>query len=187
MKFLKKHKSNFLFVGVILILFFTPIGFQIKVLMNRYIHFSPSEIEKEEQITLSNYNWSLTDLNSNNIDFNNFKDKVIVINFWGTWCPPCVAEMPSFQKLYNSYNKEVVFLFVANDKVENVLKFMDKNRYTFPVQFEVSSTPTELVSGSLPTTFIIDKNGNIVMKKKGAANWNSDKVRTSLDKLLQKE
>ncbi|MEN8928395.1 MAG: TlpA disulfide reductase family protein [Flavobacteriales bacterium] len=185
MKFLKKHKGNIIFLALLAIIFFTPIGFQLKVLVNRYINFAPSEITKEEQIKLSNYNWNLTDAKGNDIDFNKYKDKVILINFWATWCPPCVAEMPSFQELYDSYKNEVVFLFVANDKAEKVTSFMKKENYTFPVQFESSATPPELVSSSLPTTFILDKKGNIVMQKKGAANWNSDKVRNLLDRLLK--
>ena len=184
MKFLKKHKGNLIFFAIFTIIFFTPIGFQLKVLVNRYIHFSPSEIAKEEQVSLSNYNWNLTDHNGNTVDFNQYKNKIIVINFWATWCPPCVAEMPSLQKLYDSYNSDVVFLFIANDKEEKVSSFLNVNKYSFPVFYEVSNTPIEINSCTLPSTFIIDKSGNIILSKSGAANWNSDKVRAILDKLI---
>ena len=182
MKFLKKHYKNILFASIILILFLTPAGFQLKVLLHKYINFSPSEIAIEEQVTLANYNWQLTDLNGAEINFNEFKNKVVIINFWATWCPPCVAEMESFQELYDSYKNEVVFLFVANDKVEKVNAFMKDHNYSFPVLFETSTTPSELQSRSIPTTFIIDKNGNIVMSKKGASDWNSDFIHTFLNK-----
>lgn len=182
MKFLKKHKSNLIFTAIILIIFLTPLGFHLKVFVNRYINFSPSEIPLEEQITLNNYNWQLTDDKGSQIDFNDFNDKVIVINFWATWCPPCVAEMPSFQKLYDKYQDKVIFLFVANDKTEKVNKFMIDKSYHFQNFYEVSNTPPELISSSIPTTFIINKRGNIIMKKKGAANWNSDFIHTFLNK-----
>ena len=116
MKFLKKHKKSILFVLILALIVFTPLGFNLKVLIHKYIHFNPSEIAQEEQITLNNYNWQLRDLKDAKIDFNAYRNKVIVVNFWATWCPPCVAEMPSFQELYDSYKNEVVFLFVANDK-----------------------------------------------------------------------
>lgn len=185
MKFLKKHKGNLIFFGFLAIIFFTPVGFQLKVLLNRYVHFSPTEIAKEEQRTLANYNWNLTDDKGTKIDFNDYKDKVVLINFWATWCPPCVAELPSFQKLYNSYKKEVVFLFVANDKAEKISEFMTKYGYRFTNYYEVSETPTELQSSSIPATFVISKEGKIVISKKGAANWNSEFVRNTLNKLIK--
>lgn len=186
MKFLKKHKSNLIFAAVILIIFLTPIGFHLKVFVNRYINFSPSEIALEEQVTLNNYNWNLTDDKGTEIDFNSYKNKVVIINFWATWCPPCVAEMPSFQELYIKYKDDIVFLFVANDKQKKVTNYMEENNFTFTNFYEVSPTPTELVSSSIPTTFIIDKKGRIVMQKKGAANWNSDYINSFLKKIIEK-
>lgn len=185
MKFLQKHKKNLIFTSIILILFLTPAGFHLKVLIHKYINFSPSEIVIEKQVTLANYNWQLTDEKGAKIDFNEFKGKVVVLNFWATWCPPCVAEMESFQKLYSSYKNEAVFLFVANDKLKKVSTFMESNTYNFPNFFEASSTPPELVSSSIPATYVIDKKGNIVIEKKGAANWNSDYVRKVIDKLIK--
>jgi peroxiredoxin len=63
-----------------------------------------------------------------------------------------------------------------------VNNYIKDNNYTFPVHFESTSIPTELISNSIPTTFIIDKSGKIIMKKKGASDWNSKQVRTFLDK-----
>ena len=184
MKLLKKHKKNLIFAAILLILFLTPAGFHLKVFLHKYINFSPTEIVIEEQVTLADYNWQLRDENGAKINFKEFKNKVVVINFWATWCPPCVAEMESFQNLYDSYKNEVVFLFVANDKEEKVKGFMTDNNFNYPNYFEASTTPPELVSRSIPATFIIDKNGKIVMEKKGAADWNSEFVQSFLDKLI---
>ena len=90
--------------------------------------------------------------------------------------------MPSFQKLYDKYQDKVIFLFVANDKTEKVNKFMIDKSYHFQNFYEVSNTPPALISSSIPTTFIINKRGNIIMKKKGAANWNSDFIHTFSNK-----
>ena len=92
--------------------------------------------------------------------------------------------MPSFQKLYDVYNKEVVFLFVANDEVNKVAKFLSKHEYTIPAYFETSNRPVEMQSNSLPTTYIISKNGEIVVDKTGAVDWNSNKVKNLLDELV---
>jgi thiol-disulfide isomerase/thioredoxin len=185
MKFLKKHKGNLIFFAIFTIIFFTPIGFQLKVLVNRYIHFSPSEIAEEEQISITNYDWNLTDDNGTEVDFNDYKGRVVIVNFWATWCPPCVAELPSFQKLYDSYKSKVVFLFVANDKTEKVERFMTKYNYQFTNYYEISRTPSELQSRSIPATFVISKQGKIAMSKTGATNWNTEKVKNVLDRLLK--
>ena len=103
------------------------------------------------------------------------------MNFWATWCPPCVAEMPSFQNLYSDYGDRVVFLFVANDDPDRVIRFMENKELSLPVYFQVSEVPGEMSSNSLPTTYIIDPRGVIIASKVGAADWNSSKVRALLD------
>ncbi len=187
MKLLKKHKSNLIFLVIFASIIFTPLGFQLKVWMNRYLYFSPSEISKEDQISLNDYNWKLIDDKGIEIDFNDHKEKVVLVNFWATWCPPCVAELPSFQELYNDYNQQVSFLFVANDQVESVSSFMAKNTYHFPYYFELSTTPPALRSSSIPATYILDRQGKIRVFKTGATNWNSKKIREILDKLISEK
>ena len=132
MKFNKKTISNIVFVIIIGLLLYPPT----KVYFIRLISFSPSVITEDKQEKLTTYNWNLKGLNTSNIDFNDTKGKVIFVNFWATWCPPCVAEMPSLQELYESYNQEVEFLFVANDKKEKVTSFMKNNNYTFTNYYE---------------------------------------------------
>ena len=87
------------------------------------------------------------------------KGKVVFINYWATWCPPCIAEMPSLQKLYSEYKDKAVFLFVANDEPDKVGYFMREKGFNFPVYFQVSEPAEELRSKSLPTTFIINSEG----------------------------
>lgn len=188
MKFLRKNLSNILFILFIVFLF-TPYGLPVRATFIKAVSFVTTrvfsmEVEKADQIKLANYEWKLVDLEGRERNFESYKGKVIVLNFWATWCPPCVAEMPSFQKLYNDYGDKVVFLFVANDDQEKVHTFLRKKEYRMPVYFQKSSVPEEISSNALPTTYIIDSNGNIVAKKVGAADWNSNKVRELLDQLL---
>ena len=93
--------------------------------------------------------------------------------------------MPSMDKLYVDYKDKVDFYFVSNEKAETLRKFMDKNGYKFPVQIAKSNYPIEFDTSSIPRTYLIDKSGNIVIDKKGAANWNSEKVRQQIDELLK--
>jgi thiol-disulfide isomerase/thioredoxin len=149
--------------------------------------FSPSVVDKEDRIVLTDYNWQLVDENGVAYNFNDAKGKVIFINFWATWCPPCIAEMPSMEKLYQDYKEDVVFLFVSNEKQEVISKFKEKNDYEFLVQAALTPNPELLETSSIPRTFVIDQQGNIVIDKSGAADWNSAKVRVLLDDLLNLE
>ena len=181
MKITKKHISNILFVVLIGLMLYPPT----KTYFIRFISFSPSEISSEKQQSLSSYTWHLKGLNTTNVDFNQLKGKVIFVNFWATWCPPCVAEMPEIQKLYNDYKEKVVFLFVTNDDWETVQKFLTKNNYHLPIYNPLTQPPKELISNSIPTTYVINKQGKIVVQKTGAASWNSKTTRKMLDKLLK--
>ena len=188
MKFIKKHLSNIIFIGFIVLLF-TPFGLPIRTTLIKGMSFVTTRVfsienDREEREILSSYNWKLVSTNGEVLDFNELKGKVILVNFWATWCPPCIAEMPSFQKLYNVYKDDVVFLFVANDEEKKVATFINKNEYTFPVYFEATNRPVEMDSNSLPTTYIISRNGEIVVDKTGAVDWNSYKVIELLDGLI---
>lgn len=158
----------------------------IQVFVQRLISFSPSEKAETEREILQDYNWNLTQLNEEDANFSQSEGKIIIVNFWATWCPPCVAEMPSFQKLYDTYGSQVDFYFVTSEKPEKVEKFMQKNKYTLPIFFQTAEAPKQLESSVLPTTYLISKSGEIIIDEEGAADWNSDKMRALLDKLLAK-
>ncbi|MEA1786228.1 TlpA disulfide reductase family protein [Arenibacter sp. GZD96] len=184
---LKKHKDkliNALLVVAALILLFTPIGFYAKVYVNQFLSGSPDVLKEQKQLVVHNYNWQLLDTQGQTLNLEDYKGRVVVINLWATWCPPCVAEMPSFQKLYDDYADKVDFLFVANDDVSKVTAFIEKKGYTLPIYYGLSEVPDDLASRSIPTTYLIDKQGKMIIKEVGAADWNSSKIRTVLDDLL---
>lgn len=183
----KKFKtSNIIFV-IVIALFIIP---QTREFIQVWIHKGvslvnqASLIEEDDRSTVSSVNWQLGSDRQNTLDFETTKGKVVFINFWATWCPPCIAEMPSLQALYDDYNDKVVFLFVTNDPLETVKKFKTKHNYDFEVYNPLNEAPIELSTRAIPRTFIINKNGQIVVDKSGAVNWNSDKVRSQLNALL---
>ncbi len=184
MKFLKKNWSNLLFGVFILALIIPQTRMPIQVFLQRMISFSPSEIDEEDRALLNDYQWNLTDLDSEKISFSQSEGKVILINFWATWCPPCVAEMPELQELYNIYGDRVDFYFVTNEELQPINFFLEKKDYDFPVYITSEPSPEVLASSVLPTTYVISKSGKIIMQKTGAASWNSEKVHQVLDQLL---
>lgn len=187
MKFLKQNWSNILFILFIILLLVPQTRKPIQVTLNRLIAFSPSEISEEKRDVLENYDWRLSDLEGNMTDFNNSRGEVTLINLWATWCPPCIAEMPSFQKLYDDYGDKVDFYFISSEEEDKLLHFLDKKEYDLPIYQPFSSTPQQLRSNSLPTTYLISRSGEIVVAKKGAANWNDRSFRQLLDDLIKKE
>ncbi|CAM1333290.1 TlpA family protein disulfide reductase [Tenacibaculum aestuariivivum] len=181
MRFTKKNITNIIFITIILLLLYPPT----KVYFIRLISFSPAIIKTEKSVKLKHYNWNLKGLNTSDINFNSTKNNVVFISFWATWCPPCIAEMPSIQKLYNDYKNQVTFILVTNENWNTVDKYYTKNQYNLPTYTNSSNPPHELKATSIPATYIINKQGNIVTAKKGAANWNSTKVRALLDQLIK--
>lgn len=185
MNFLKKNWSNIVFIVIIILLIIPQTRKPIQVGLNRLISFSPSEISKEKRENLDDYNWRLRSIDGEMHYFTETQGEVAIVNLWATWCPPCIAEMPSFQKLYNDYGKNVNFYFVSSEEMENIIPFVQKKAYTFPVFQPLSVSPKKLESGNLPTTYVISKSGEIVVNKTGAANWNDKKFRELLDELLE--
>lgn len=182
-----KNWSNILFV-VVLILFLIPsTRFQLQVYINQAFSFSPSIEDEDELEQLIDYQWKLTDQDGKQKNFSSSKGKIAVINYWASWCGPCVAEMPSLHLLYKQYKNEVDFYFIARDEPQAIDNFMLKNNYDFPVYYEISSPPQQMKSNQLPTTFLIDQQGNIRISKTGAADWNSNKINALMRQLLQKQ
>lgn len=140
------------------------------------------------------FNFSLIDIESQRMAMNSFKGKVIFINVWASWCGPCKAEMPSIEKLYASLDKnDIAFIMLSIDKKGNedkINKYLRANDFTFPVFRPVyegdSSFPDILKVPSIPTTFVIDKSGELVFKKIGIANYYTKKFRSFMRNLVQK-
>jgi cytochrome c-type biogenesis protein len=120
--------------------------------------------------------FTLLDQYGNEHTLSDYKGKVVFLNFWATWCPPCQKEMPDIEALYNEYNQnqdDVIFLGISNPRSEEntntrelekegVIEFLEKNNLTFPVVFdETGEIFNQYSISALPTTFMIDKEGNI--------------------------
>ncbi|WP_338356845.1 TlpA disulfide reductase family protein [Yeosuana marina] len=186
MKLSKSQRSNLFFLLIIAILIIPQTRKPIQIFLNKGLALiSPSVESKEKQTALKSYDWKLKNENGKVFNFESTKGKVVFVNFWATWCPPCIAEMPSIQKLYTDYQDKVIFLFVTSDFYSDINPFLDKNKYSFKVYRPLDGSTGLFDVPSIPRTFLIDQNGNIVIDESGAANWNSDKVRATIDGLLK--
>jgi len=182
--FLKKNWLDIVLVALILVVLIPQTRMPIQVFLQRFVSTAPSEIDKGERIVISDFTWELVSLDGNMVAFDKSEGKVILVNFWATWCPPCVAEMPSLQELYNTYGAQVDFYFVTSETPEVARQFLQNTKYTFPVFLASQWPPKEIQTQTIPTTYLISKKREIVVKEKGAANWNDEKVLKIMDDLL---
>lgn len=187
--FLSKAGDAFFLIFVIAMLF--PQGrLAIGGAINRVKAFvvDPSIKDDGKLIPENDFNWSLQEIDGSKINLSQSKSKVIFINLWATWCPPCVGEMPEIQALYDRFkdNKNIDFYLITNDKISKIKSFIEKRGYTFPVYHSLSDTPISFRTRSIPTTFVISKSGKIVIQKTGAANWGGNKMIKIVDELIKK-
>jgi len=137
--------------------------------------------------------FSLKGLDGNIVKLSELKGKVVVIDFWATWCGPCIASFPSLQKVYEKYKSHPDVVILALNTWENeegaereakVRKFMEEKKFTFPVLFDDNFVYKYGVEG-IPTKFIIDKKGMIQFKNVGFEGAKMfDEMSVQIDMLL---
>jgi thiol-disulfide isomerase/thioredoxin len=131
--------------------------------------------------------FSFTDANGKTASTADLKGKVVFINFWASWCPPCRAEMPSLEKLYQQLKDDdrFVFVFINEDDDKNkAIQYLEKNHFTMPLFYTSGTVPPEIYTGNLPTTIVLNKAGKIVLKHKGMAGYDSEQFIGQLKELL---
>ncbi len=134
-------------------------------------------------------NFTLKSLQGGNVSLKDFKGKVVLINFWATWCYSCIIEMPSMEKIYNKYKNEgfVILGVDIMEPEERVRKFIQKNGYTFPILLDPEgSLRKDYPMTGIPTSYLVDKNGNLKSKILGAREWDDPETEKNIIELLDK-
>jgi len=124
----------------------------------------------------------LTDLEGGAISLDDFKGKTVFLNYWATWCRPCIAEMPDIDEAAKILGEEdFVFIAASDESVDKIKKYITTIDYSF--QFvKLNSSVFDLEIMALPTTMIINKQGEIIYNEVGARKWNSE---TEINKLRE--
>lgn len=136
-------------------------------------------------------NFTLPDIDGNPHSMSELKGKVVMLNFWASWCPPCVREMPSMERLYAKY-KDKDFVVVGVNQWEDedtVFEFIGRLDLepTFPILLDRESRVSEQYSvKGLPTTFLINKDGNIQYRAMGGREFDHPAVGKLIDDMLKK-
>ncbi|BDD09926.1 hypothetical protein FUAX_23580 [Fulvitalea axinellae] len=125
----------------------------------------------------ADYNFTLVSADGQRVPFSQFKGKTVFLNFWASWCPPCVAEMPDIQALYEraKTDSDIVFVMVTADKkMAKAQKFFEKKGYDMPLYKNVSALPAVFNHSSIPSTFVISPSGQVTFSHSGMAYYNTD-------------
>jgi len=156
---------------------------------NAETHFweSLSLIRFDEKIKAENF--ALKDLNDNVVHLEDYRGKVIFLNFWTTWCPACLVEMPSMEKLHQEF-KEKDFVILAVDMQEDseqVKKFKARFKLSFPILLDTEGVVAAYFGvNAIPVTYFIDRAGYLYAAAMGARDWASEDAFQLIKHLLEK-
>lgn len=118
--------------------------------------------------------FTLTDLEGNSVSLKDFRGKNVYLNFWASWCPPCKAEMPDIEKLYQETKGTDLVILAVNigEDKKTVAKFIGENKYNFKVLLDANSSVAQAYGiSSIPVSIFIDKEGNMVNSQVGALSY----------------
>ncbi|WP_421807740.1 TlpA family protein disulfide reductase [Flagellimonas sp.] len=184
MKISKKTVLNIILILFVLSFFVTPIGYYGKIWLNRLFSFSPEVIEKTERQQITDYDWRLKDADWNFFNFEKSKGNVVFINFWASWRLPSEAELASIQELYDKYKGQMDFYIITNEEQEPVEAFMEEHGFSFPVTYLIIGEKMPVSADKVPSSYLLDKEGRVVIHEEGISDWSSEKVYQLLDELI---
>ena len=130
-----------------------------------------------------------SDLENNIFTIQDFNGKNLFINYWATWCNPCLAEMPYMAELYENYKDEedIIFLYLSREKLEVIKNYIpkDESLQQLPI-YKIITDDEFFATSGIPTTFIINSDGEVIVKDLGSAFWNDESVFKLIDNLIGK-
>ncbi len=142
---------------------------------------------KTNNKTPFDFNFTVKDLSGKRMEFKDLQGKVIFLNLWATWCGPCRSEMAAIHQLYENIDKEkIAFVMLSLDRdehLEKVKSYITSRSFTFPVYMPSGYLADQLQVPSIPTTFVINKEGLIDLKEVGMKNYNTPKFKKYLEEL----
>lgn len=186
---IRKNWSTVIMIAVLILLWVNPDAkaWVMRQMISTGLFNSKIE-EKTKESSLVPPNFSVKNENGEITETSQLRGKVVFINFWASWCPPCRAEFPSVQKLYDRYrsNENMVFLTVnLDDELILGKNYLQKEKFTIPFLVPDSSIPKELYNGSIPATTVLDKTGKIRMHHSGMADYSKASFYQEIEQLLK--
>lgn len=136
--------------------------------------------------------FSITDIKGDTYALNDFKDKAVLINFWATWCAPCVVEFPKLVTLATAH-KDMTFFMISSDIDNDKINYFLTKQGTLPPNMIVARDPQQKITSGiygtyqLPETYILDRTHHIMRKIVGDTDWNGESMNNFLQSLTQEK
>lgn len=139
---------------------------------------------------ISASDFELPDMDEEKVKLSKYRGKVVLLNFWATWCPPCIREMPSMERLHQQVDAEEFKVLAVNqmEDVDQVFAFTGQLDVdpTFEILFDATSEVSQAYAvRGLPTTYLIDKKGNIRYRAVGGREFNHPGVIEIINQLIE--
>jgi|LSQX01.3.fsa_nt_gb thiol-disulfide isomerase/thioredoxin len=164
------NKQTKVIIGIaafVLLLLLATLGYNL---------FAPKYSQQDDSLSNSSQaeknvapDFTVQDASGTDVSLSDFKGEPVVLNFWASWCPPCKAEMPDYEKMYQEYSpKGVVFMMVNltdgdRETTDRAKQFLNDNNYTFPAYFDTTLSAADAYEiYAIPKSIFIDQDGNVV-------------------------
>lgn len=148
----------------------------------------PEHIIKNQNIENKNSDFTVYDLNKKSITLSSLLNKIVMINFWATWCAPCIEELPSLNKLAKYYPKDLIILAVSNENTDDIKNFLmsfpDFHSNFIPANVGKDKMLATFSLRAFPETYILGKNGQLIEKIIGPQKWDSEEWKKKIKSFI---
>ena len=190
-----KNKLMGIYALVLCLMFFTVSGCEKESVQTVPTDTVLSQAMRTAGIPLPNTPLAAPDfilnlLNGGDRSLSSYKGQVVLLNFWATWCPPCVMEMPSMENLYQRFKDQGLEILAVNvgESTNTAKDFIDLHGFTYPVMMDTNhSVARQYGIQYFPTTFIIDRSGMVINMSIGFKQWDTSEMITAFDLLLKND
>lgn len=143
---------------------------------------SENRIQKLERLMNKPIDWVLRDINGNVIDLYCFRGKkIVILNLWASWCPPCIQELPSLSRLAEKHHKQIAVIAVSSESKDTVKNFLKQAFSDLSPHFKIAHADKEdklkyFPEDQLPVTYIFNRKGLLKVKEQGARDWSKPHI-----------
>lgn len=189
LRFLRKNLQTIIW-GILIIVLVTNTGAKAWVL-RRMMDLGIFNAHIKSGLSYQSASFNYRDVAGGNVlNTSSLRGKVVFINFWASWCPPCRAEFSSVMALYNRFkdNQHVVFILInEDDDIAKAKAFLQKEGYDLAVYKALDIVPVAVYEGTLPTTVILDKDGKIRYRHEGLADYGKEGFAEQIEEIINQK